>query len=740
MKLLTYNDAIQNLINKHNLSSIQSIEKLISDHKILKTETLKEQLAALTKENRLLRVGIIGRVKSGKSSLLNALVFNGCDVLPKAATPMTAALTKLVYSEHEVRAEIDFYSEEDIREIKQKATDYKKSLDEKTKAHLNELKSKKSKLDFSKNDEKLKAQARQSAEMEMSALPDLQASFEQNQKIENASISLKELEQKSQINAQSTADLMGELKHYVGSNGKYMPFTKSVTLHLPEKGLQGLEVVDTPGVNDPVASREERTKEFLNQCDVVLVVSPAGQFLSQEDIDLMARVTTREGIQETYIIASQIDNQLFGSEKIGETTPIAVLEKITQKLGKHADYILNKQAKNHTEMENVLELYKKNNIICTSSIAYALNKKMKHSDELDEYTQHLWRNLNQSYPDFFNNTDPQSTLERLANIKSVNLILDDIKKNKDDIQLEKQKNFEMTTRANFKKFISNTQECINDYIFKIEDADIDTIRSNLNKLKQAKEDLHTNLDARYKVLTSDMGKLKINLIDALNEYISNIQELNQTQIEVEMDTYTVSTSRWYNPFSWGGKEERARHLDIDTIQADQVKSSINTNIKSIERKLNQNSSVYRENWHERMIKSISETARLTAPDVIERHELNIVTDLILADMPLPDFYIKTRLPKNIKKASGKLKGSEAREFVTSVDDYMNEQLIPDIREDISSYVGDILERLETYPLSEELLRKVIKNIEAQESDVNNKQESIERYESILSELEKTVIQ
>ena len=44
-------------------------------------------------ENRDLTIAIVGRVKSGKSSFLNALVFNGESILPQAATPMTAALT-----------------------------------------------------------------------------------------------------------------------------------------------------------------------------------------------------------------------------------------------------------------------------------------------------------------------------------------------------------------------------------------------------------------------------------------------------------------------------------------------------------------------------------------------------------------------------------------------------------------------------------------------------------------------
>ena len=50
-------------------------------------------------QNRDLKIGIVGQVKAGKSSFLNALIFDGKSILPKAATPMTAALTKIRYAE-----------------------------------------------------------------------------------------------------------------------------------------------------------------------------------------------------------------------------------------------------------------------------------------------------------------------------------------------------------------------------------------------------------------------------------------------------------------------------------------------------------------------------------------------------------------------------------------------------------------------------------------------------------------
>ncbi|GAA8359148.1 hypothetical protein HpDR37_17130 [Helicobacter pylori] len=89
----------------------------MSDNAVIKTEELEKTLKEMQAEDRDLKVGIIGRVKAGKSSLLNALIFEGVEVLPKAATPMTASLTILKYA-NTLSTEVEFYSPKDIAELK----------------------------------------------------------------------------------------------------------------------------------------------------------------------------------------------------------------------------------------------------------------------------------------------------------------------------------------------------------------------------------------------------------------------------------------------------------------------------------------------------------------------------------------------------------------------------------------------------------------------------------------------
>ncbi len=108
----------------------------ISENAVIKTEELEKTIKGMQAENRGLKVGIIGRVKAGKSSLLNALIFEGVEVLPKAATPMTASLTVLKYAKT-LSAQVEFYSPKDISELENEHARYEREfqrmVDEKVK-------------------------------------------------------------------------------------------------------------------------------------------------------------------------------------------------------------------------------------------------------------------------------------------------------------------------------------------------------------------------------------------------------------------------------------------------------------------------------------------------------------------------------------------------------------------------------------------------------------------------------
>lgn len=214
-------------------------------------------------EKDTLTIGVIGQMKCGKSTFLNSFVFEE-DILPAATTPMTAALSVITYGEKE-RIVAEFYTNDEWAEQKQQAS---RSLDEVVDS-----------LDESK----------------------VKAAKELVSKSTKLGSSLDNLLGKTQ------EDSFGNLIEYVGADGKYVSITKSVTIYYPKEYLRGVEIVDTPGFNDPIVSREERTKEFLKKADVVLMMLYAGRPFDATDRDIIFKNVRQCGIGKVLVGINKYD-------------------------------------------------------------------------------------------------------------------------------------------------------------------------------------------------------------------------------------------------------------------------------------------------------------------------------------------------------------------------------------------------------------------------------------------------
>jgi len=403
----------------------------------LKAKVVREDALAMAREGRNLRVGIIGRVKAGKSSLLNALMFAGKDVLPKAATPMTASLTILRYTDQDMPyAEVEYFRPEDVNDMRQLAEEYDSRftvlLAERQKA-AEERAARPGARNVSQPDpERLSA----SVKRELDTDPRLGGAKDMYARICDAGGLGDKGGKTERVDGRDLADLQGKLANYVGSGGRLTPFTKCLTLYLPIPSLQGVDVVDTPGVNDPVRSREERTMEELHNCDVVFVVSPAGQFLNRQDLDLMGRLTYKDGVREVFLVASQVDGQLFGSERDKHDGRLPdVLQGLRSTLATQASNTL--AAENATNQGlDTLKSQLAERLVVTSSVAHALLTQPE--TEWDDTVRHVWSLLRSGYPaEFAQLESARPHLEAMAGIGQTNLMLEQVRGRKQAITEEK---------------------------------------------------------------------------------------------------------------------------------------------------------------------------------------------------------------------------------------------------------------------------------------------------------------
>lgn len=215
-------------------------------------------------DNDTLTIGVIGQMKCGKSTFLNSFVFEN-NILPTATTPMTAALSVITYGK-EQKIVAEFYNEDEWAEQEMQASRSLESVAGNT--------------------------------MEESKIKAAKELVEKASKLGN---SLRSYLGKTQ------EDQFENLIEYVGADGKYISITKSVTIYYPKEYLKGVEVVDTPGFNDPIVSREERTKAFLKKADVVLLMLYAGRPFDTTDRDILFKNVRQCGIGKVIIGINKYD-------------------------------------------------------------------------------------------------------------------------------------------------------------------------------------------------------------------------------------------------------------------------------------------------------------------------------------------------------------------------------------------------------------------------------------------------
>ena len=229
---------------------------------------------------------------------------------------MTAALTKLYYSEKPT-VRINFFDAGDKAKIEEKAKRYEKLFESSVKNKLNEKREKanQKKERFDEDEQRKKCERIVRVELAENNVI-LAGAAEQWELLKNASPSVLEMLGKSEEKELSRIeDIAKELASYVGADGKYTPITRDVELGFPFETLNDITVVDTPGFDDPVPSRDAAARESLKKCDAIFVLSPAGQFCNEEDRVNIEKIENGEGIQNICVIASKIDAELGNESK-----------------------------------------------------------------------------------------------------------------------------------------------------------------------------------------------------------------------------------------------------------------------------------------------------------------------------------------------------------------------------------------------------------------------------------------
>ncbi len=743
----------------------------MSDNAVIKTEELEKTLKEMQAEDRDLKVGIIGRVKAGKSSLLNALIFEGVEVLPKAATPMTASLTILKYA-NTMSAEVEFYSPKDIAELENEHERYvrefnrivdeevkkqKQSLSNRAKERLKNLSNKfsgnKSDKEAPKervlSDEEINKRAERIAKSELEKDTRLVSSYDQYERMKKSGlINTEKLD--PHIQANSLEELNQKLLQFVGADGKFMPYTKAVQISLNNPNLKDLEVIDTPGVNDPIASREERTKALLKDCDVVFIVSPSGQFLTDSDMSLFDRVSNKEGLQEIYFVASQTDSavcSLSEAEKSHQHLPTA-FENAQKALSSQLNNIMEKLIENYPNQREIFEKAIKNGVILASGVCFSMYKDFNNqaswerNKKTEEYHNALW-NLRDFYPDAFNSDDKsKESLLFLSNMRAIEERLEKAAKEKEKIISQKWQDYAQSQANNLHALIAQLLQDLEEEKKRVKNVDISAIKEQI----KAYEKLSGKIDMKFRDVYEEfilhfINNIRVGLEETLKKAIRTASASAREEEEEERYTERVKQGGAWGSFKrnflfWAdddaGYDEVLRTRAV--IKAGAVLDYLTEMHESCESALNDSANSFKVVFRKELYAKVFKQLRaIISDDLIDEVAFQKSVMSVLDSIEFKEFDYTDKPPNEIRAQTGFLKGDGAVQFIQSVEKHLRD-FEAETENDMKGYIKVLNENLEKQDFANGVLSNLKKDMQNLKNQVQNKEQSIAQLDAQIKAL------
>lgn len=381
--------------------SIETVEKEFNVKFDDERKDIKEQKAFIEEPD--LQIAIVGTIKAGKSTFINALFEE--NIASTDVTPETASLTKFRYSTKN-KLEVKFYNKTEWDELWESVK--KSEKENKGKVFKEEFES--SGAENIKNDY-----------------------IGASDKIEEVS-SIEELKKK--------------VKEYTSKTSKIHYFVKELIVYLNNENIhKNVTIVDTPGLDDVVDYRSKITRDYIKRANAVIVCVDSSSLRNDEYVTI-TKVFENIGddFYKVMILGTQIDNK---------NNPKEAWEKQIEEWKKYL--------RENYKDEDLL----KNNIIGVSSYVYSKVIELENGKECDEDGKIAIYKLAKSYGIGLKDWQDSNliiknseNIKDLTNIKKVNSIMhrDIISKGEEEVKKDLERRYlsMITNISNKAKSIKNT--------------------------------------------------------------------------------------------------------------------------------------------------------------------------------------------------------------------------------------------------------------------------------------------
>ncbi len=754
------NEAFNNFIGsvKKIADELETYDQFISPEFIQdfidKSRRTEEHAEEIMSTNRDLKIGIVGQVKAGKSSFLNAMIFDGKDILPKAATPMTAALTKISYAEEQT-AKVVFYGNKDWDVIEELAAKYDREFDR----LILELRSRKrAQAESSNRDNGLLGNMRHKAsrvipyndpeptERELQAikqqiLPQFRSCKELVEMVAKDESILSKLGSEECV---SILNLAQDLEQYVGAKGMYTPIVKYIELGVSNDLVKGIEIVDTPGLGDPITSRSEKTKEFLIACDAVFLLSPSPQFLKREDIELIMNTLPGEGINHAILVGSQFDLAMLDDSARGRQPLGRVLRRTRDKLNESAERALSEARKaergyvhgkvlERLENEARRQIHEEKSLYYTASLIHNIARHMEKKESLNSEEEHIIQQLGERFDGM---KQDSVFLRELAGIDRLRKIeFDKLRQEKENIIAERSTSFAREQSQILQKKLNAIQMEGENYLHSLQSEDIETLKKRMSTSQEALSSMRRDIQNTFELCSSDTKKYMVSIAHTIKSRVENHTTINKTE-ETEVTHHSEKHGWWI----FGSVE---RWTETEHYKAANVADAINNihqYIREAERaiaaemdKIIDISSVRNK------VKGVVLRAFEKADANYDENDIIGPVEVLLTKLTVPEFTvvdskkyeqkILERFPNNIV----------TREEIASLE--MNQiQVLEEIAKDISAKLeekADAIARIlddQAVNFTDDMKKQIDVKIQILMDSLQDKQGSVEKYTAFMQRL------
>jgi predicted GTPase len=233
------------------------------------------------------KVAVVGSFKVGKSSFVNAL----CEIKGLASVstnPETAAITEIRYAEAP-RAEAHLIRMDMWEEMKRA---YQIAPDDVRAARYHRLR-----------------------ELERAGNPDVCVADLERDLISESGV-IHEFTCAGWEGKKERKAFLDRLKRYVSRGDPLHYFVDHLIIYVPVSFLRdGIELIDTPGLDDTDRYRVELTEEYVKDVDAILFLTRSGNSYSQSDKDFIIRQLRRKTIKHLRVIVTKCDETFENAKK-----------------------------------------------------------------------------------------------------------------------------------------------------------------------------------------------------------------------------------------------------------------------------------------------------------------------------------------------------------------------------------------------------------------------------------------